>query len=119
MKTQIFYFSGTGNSLAVAKDLARLLPAPNQPPVAVDDAVIVRQREIHHRTNFDLSIDDHRALLNLVQSILTAGIILAAYFTHGDIWLVVAAYLAGKMLLNFGTVWLAWRSTRLGGAENR
>jgi O-antigen/teichoic acid export membrane protein len=51
-----------------------------------------------------------QALLNLFQSILTAGIILAAYFANSGIWLVLTAYLAGKLLLNLGTVMLAWHS---------
>jgi O-antigen/teichoic acid export membrane protein len=51
-----------------------------------------------------------QALINLFQSILTAGIILAAYFANSGIWLVLTAYLAGKLLLNLGTVMLAWHS---------
>src|SRR5262245_53789115 len=35
---------------------------------AIDDAVIVGKREIHHRAGLDLAIDDHRPLLDLVHA---------------------------------------------------
>ncbi len=38
-----------------------------------------------------------QALINFFQSLLTAGLIVYAYFSHGDIWLVLGAYLAGKV----------------------
>src|SRR3954470_3227567 len=36
--------------------------------LAVDDAVIVGQRQIHHRADLDLAADDHRPLLDLVHA---------------------------------------------------
>src|SRR3569623_2769719 len=36
--------------------------------LAVDDAVIVGQRQVHHRADLDLAADDHRALLDLVHA---------------------------------------------------
>src|SRR4051794_11634939 len=36
--------------------------------LAVDHAVIVRQRQVHHRANLDLAADRNRALLYLVHS---------------------------------------------------
>ena len=38
MSTEVYYFSGTGNSLAVAKDLARSLPATVKPIAAFRDS---------------------------------------------------------------------------------
>lgn len=56
----------------------------------------------------------NQALLNLVQSLLTAGIIAGAFFARAGIEVVLLAYLLGKFLLGIGTIWLAWRSlTRL------
>src|SRR5690625_4438826 len=36
--------------------------------LAVDNAMIVAERQIHHRADHDLTADDHRAFLNLVHS---------------------------------------------------
>src|ERR1700723_2822738 len=36
--------------------------------LAVDDAVIVTQRQIHHRANLDLARYSHRAILDLVHA---------------------------------------------------
>ena len=35
---------------------------------AVDDAVVVGQRHVHHRTHDDLAVHGHRALLDLVHA---------------------------------------------------
>ncbi|RME87002.1 MAG: lipopolysaccharide biosynthesis protein, partial [Anaerolineae bacterium] len=39
---------------------------------------------------------DRIAVINLIQSIITAGVIFAAYLMHGGMWDVLAAYLMGK-----------------------
>ncbi len=44
----------------------------------------------------------YQGAINLVQSLLTAGIITFAFFTKGDIQFVLYAYLAGKVVLGFG-----------------
>ncbi|MFH1446341.1 MAG: oligosaccharide flippase family protein, partial [Chloroflexota bacterium] len=48
-----------------------------------------------------------QALINLVQSFITAGLILLVYITKGDVLGVVLAYLAGKILLGVGPMVLA------------
>src|ERR1700730_5147676 len=35
---------------------------------AVDEAMVVAEREVHHRTNLDFAGDRHRSLLNLVHA---------------------------------------------------
>jgi O-antigen/teichoic acid export membrane protein len=52
------------------------------------------------------------AILNVIQSVLTAGIIAMAYFTQGDLFLVLIGYLAGKLVLSIGTSYLALRILR-------
>ena len=47
------------SSLIAHEEQHRLLP--------IDDAVIVRQRDVHHRPDLDLAVDRDRAILNLVQ----------------------------------------------------
>lgn len=44
----------------------------------------------------------YQGLINLVQSILTAGLISFAFFTHGNLQFVLFAYLAGKVVLGLG-----------------
>ncbi|HZU86891.1 MAG TPA: oligosaccharide flippase family protein [Anaerolineaceae bacterium] len=51
-----------------------------------------------------------QAILNVMQSVLTAGMIAWAYFTHGDLMLVLVAYLAGKLILSIGPSFLALRT---------
>ena len=51
-----------------------------------------------------------QAAVNLSQAVLTALIILVAYFTGGGIVAVVVAYLLGKMILGIGPMVLAWTS---------
>jgi len=51
-----------------------------------------------------------QAAVNLSQAILTALMIVVAYFTGGGMLAVVAAYLLGKMILGIGPMLLAWRS---------
>ena len=55
---------------------------------------------------------NQQAVINLSQSILTAGIILFAYLTRGSFTLVLLAYLTGKMILGLGPVLLAWRGLK-------
>lgn len=38
-----------------------------------------------------------QALIGFLQSLLTAGLIIYAYLVHGNIWMVMGAYLAGKV----------------------
>jgi O-antigen/teichoic acid export membrane protein len=57
-----------------------------------------------------------QALINFFQSLITAGLIVYAYISHGDIWLVMGAYLAGKV---FNGLTLAgysfWRARQVFG----
>ena len=60
-----------------------------------------------------LQIDNkfkQQAVLNIAQSVLTAGIILAAFFAGGGLMVVLLAYLAGKLVLGIGPFVLALRS---------
>lgn len=60
-----------------------------------------------------LQLGDHfrsQAAIALVQNILTASIITYAYFSDGDIWLVLTAYLAGKIF--YGISFLIWGMRR-------
>lgn len=50
-----------------------------------------------------------QAAINLIQSVVTAVMIVIAFLTHSGIWLVLIAYLTGKIILNFTPVILAWR----------
>lgn len=45
-----------------------------------------------------------QAVINLAQSILTAGLITVAFFTHGSILFVLWAYLLGKFVVGLGSV---------------
>lgn len=51
-----------------------------------------------------------QAGLNVVQSILTAALIVGAYFAHAGLEVVVLAYLLGKIILGIGPMVLAWRA---------
>jgi len=53
-----------------------------------------------------------QAVVNLMQSLLTAGIIMGAYFLHGDIMTVLLAYLVGKLVLGIAPAVLALRALR-------
>jgi O-antigen/teichoic acid export membrane protein len=57
-----------------------------------------------------------QALLNLLQSILTAGLFAAVFLNRGGIFEVMLVYLAGKMVLGIGPVLLAffWLPKSLG-----
>ena len=44
----------------------------------------------------------YQGIINLVQSIITAGMITFAFFTHGSLQHVLYAYLAGKVVLGLG-----------------
>ena len=56
------------------------------------------------------------ALLNLLQSLLTAGLFLIVFLNQGGIFAVMLVYLAGKMILGIGPVLLAiyWLPRSLG-----
>ena len=51
-----------------------------------------------------------QATINLGQALLTAAIIIVAFFSRGDIIQVVTAYLVGKLILGIGPMVLAWGS---------
>lgn len=57
-----------------------------------------------------------QALLNLVQSLITAGLFLAVVLRQGGIFEVMLVYLAGKLILGIGPVFLAlyWLPKSLG-----
>jgi O-antigen/teichoic acid export membrane protein len=57
-----------------------------------------------------------QALLNLLQSLMTAGLFLAVYLNQGGLYAVLMVYLAGKMVLGIGPVLLAlfWIPKSLG-----
>jgi O-antigen/teichoic acid export membrane protein len=49
------------------------------------------------------------AVINLVSSILTAGIVVWSYIAQRGMAEVMWAYLIGKFILGLGTAWLGWR----------
>ncbi len=51
-----------------------------------------------------------QAVINLGQGILTAVVIVAAFFVHSGVMVVLIAYLLGKIILGTGPVVVAWRS---------
>ncbi|NPV55647.1 MAG: oligosaccharide flippase family protein [Anaerolineae bacterium] len=53
-----------------------------------------------------------QATVNLAQSALTALVIAVAYITNAGLWLVLAAYLIGKMILGIAPAVLAWGSLK-------
>ena len=61
---------------------------------------------------------NQQALVNFIQSLLTALLILAAFLLKGNLLMVVTAYLVGKLILGLAPVVLAWRSLKqhLGGS---
>lgn len=50
-----------------------------------------------------------QAILNIFQSLLSAGLIVFAFFDKADLWMILAAYLLGKTLSGFGLAILAVR----------
>lgn len=57
-----------------------------------------------------------QALIGFFQSLLTAGLIVYAYVTHGDIWLVMGAYLAGKVFNGLALAGYSfWRARQVFG----
>jgi O-antigen/teichoic acid export membrane protein len=57
-----------------------------------------------------LQVGNHfrsQSLINLIQSLVTAGIIFYAYITHSGILVVLVAYLAGKLVAGIGPIWMA------------
>ncbi len=58
-----------------------------------------------------------QALIGFIQSMLTAGLIIYAYLTHGDIWVVLGAYLVGKVFNGLALAGYAfWRARQTLGA---
>ena len=54
-----------------------------------------------------LQISNHyrtQAILNLAQSVLTAGWILIAFIMHGGVYMILMAYLAGKLVFGIGVM---------------
>lgn len=49
-----------------------------------------------------------QALINVSQSVLTAGLIFYAYLAHAGLVFVLGAYLIGKLILDFGPAVFAW-----------
>ena len=49
-----------------------------------------------------------QAVINLGQAVLTSLIIILAFFTRGDMILIVTAYLIGKLTLGIGPMVMAW-----------
>ncbi|MCS7010485.1 MAG: oligosaccharide flippase family protein, partial [Anaerolineales bacterium] len=57
-----------------------------------------------------------QALINFLQSALTSSLIIYAYLTRGNIWLVMGAYLAGKTFNGLGLAAYAfWRARQIFG----
>ncbi|HNT56179.1 MAG TPA: oligosaccharide flippase family protein [Anaerolineaceae bacterium] len=50
-----------------------------------------------------------QAALNLIQAVVTAGLILLAWFQKSGVLAVLWAYLAGKLIIGIGPAILAWR----------
>ncbi|MFH2104595.1 MAG: lipopolysaccharide biosynthesis protein [Chloroflexota bacterium] len=61
-----------------------------------------------------LQVGDHfrsQAVINLIQSLLTAGLIVYAYLVQGSIWMVLTAYLVGKTVNGLALAGYAlWRA---------
>ncbi len=51
----------------------------------------------------------YQGTVNLIQSILSLGIVIAAFFLPNQIWVVLLAYLAGKAILGLGLFFTAQR----------
>jgi O-antigen/teichoic acid export membrane protein len=49
-----------------------------------------------------------QAIINTGQAILTAGLIVVAFLTHGGLVEIVSAYMIGKLILGIGPMVLAW-----------
>ncbi len=57
-----------------------------------------------------------QAIISLVQSLVTAALIVYAYFIHGSIWLVLGAYLLGKSVNGLSLAGVAfWRARQMFG----
>jgi O-antigen/teichoic acid export membrane protein len=57
-----------------------------------------------------LQVGNHyrsQSLINLIQSLITAGIIFYAYISHAGIMVVLVAYLAGKLVAGIGPILMA------------
>lgn len=54
-----------------------------------------------------------QAIINLISSLFTAGIIIWAFFTNQGLMVVMVAYLVGKFILGVGTAVLGWQEARI------
>jgi len=52
-----------------------------------------------------------QAIVNLISSIATAGVVVWAFFLKRGLMEIIAAYLIGKLILGLGTAVLGWRET--------
>lgn len=72
--------------------------------------LIVPAGFIYESSSALLQVSGHfrsQAVLNLAQSVVTAGIVLYAYLTNGGLQMVLVAYLAGKVITGLGFAILA------------
>ena len=53
----------------------------------------------------------NQAILNLISSVFTAGIITWAFFTKQGLMAIISAYLIGKFILGSGTAIIGWKET--------
>jgi O-antigen/teichoic acid export membrane protein len=63
----------------------------------------------------------YQGTINLIQSIVSLGIVAAGFFLPNTLWVVLSAYLAGKVILGLGLFFTAQRelAQRLGAAWGR
>jgi O-antigen/teichoic acid export membrane protein len=63
----------------------------------------------------------HQGTINLIQSIVSLGIVAAGFFLPNKLWVVLSAYLAGKVILGLGLFFTAQRelAQRLGADWGR
>ncbi len=85
---------------------------PATAPLFIFYALIIPAGFAYETSTAVLQIGGHfrsQAALNVVQSLLTAGLIVFAFFTKANIWLILTAYLLGKLVSGFGLAALAFR----------
>jgi len=84
-------------------------------PFFIFYGLIVPAGFIYESSSALLQISGHfrsQAVLNLAQSVVTAGIVFYAYFSGAGLQMVLTAYLVGKTITGFGFAALALRSAR-------
>jgi O-antigen/teichoic acid export membrane protein len=88
-------------------------------PFFIFYALIIPAGFVYETSSALLQISGHfrsQAALNLAQSIITAAMIVYAFFSQAGLGMVLTAYLAGKVILGFGYASLAlWRAYQLFG----